>query len=52
VLGIREALRASRYALWREAEDRMATFAEIEHRAQPATASIFVSKKYRSIGTS
>jgi hypothetical protein len=42
----------SRYTLWREAEDRMATFAEIEHRAQPATTSIFVSRKHRSTGTS
>ncbi len=30
VLGIQEGLRASRYALWDEAEDRMVTFAEID----------------------
>jgi omega-6 fatty acid desaturase (delta-12 desaturase) len=38
VLGIREGLRASRYALWDEAEDRMVTFAEIEPRTEKATA--------------
>lgn len=31
VLGIRAGLRASRYALWDEANGRMSTFAEVEH---------------------
>lgn len=33
VLGIREGLRASRFALWDEAQDRMVSFAEAEGRA-------------------
>lgn len=32
VLGIRDGMRASRYALWDEAEDRMVTFAEVGRR--------------------
>lgn len=38
VLGLREGLRASRYALWDEAQDRMVTFAEAEGRAVAGAA--------------
>jgi len=36
VLGLREGLRASRYALWHEAEERMVTFAEADGRGRAA----------------
>jgi omega-6 fatty acid desaturase (delta-12 desaturase) len=36
VLGIREGLRASRYALWDEEKDRMVTFAESDRTTQAA----------------
>ena len=49
VLGIREGLRASRYALWDEAEDRMATFAEIDRTARAAAAAAFATEERRSV---
>jgi hypothetical protein len=39
VLGIRDELRASRYALGDEAQDRMVTFAEADGRAGAGATS-------------
>jgi omega-6 fatty acid desaturase (delta-12 desaturase) len=40
VLGLREGMRASRYALWDEAEGRMVTFAEADDRDASAVTIV------------
>jgi omega-6 fatty acid desaturase (delta-12 desaturase) len=49
VLGIREGLRASRYALWDEAEGRMATFAKSDRAARAAAAPTCTSEDRRAV---